>query len=186
MSPEQVRGEIIDTRSDLFSFGAVLYEMAVGRRAFPDTSTEAVCDGVLKGAPPLTDPGFATFPGIADIIRRALETDRTKRYQRASDLKLDLQRLAHAAEASTRVGGRRSVLWLAAATALTALLAVSGFQLAQNRVAPPAASISRRSVAVLPFKPLIASATDEDYLASHWPRRSSPNSARSRRWRCFR
>src|SRR5262249_10185794 len=88
MSPEQVRGEVIDARSDLFSFGAVLYEMAVGRRAFQAASTETVCDAVLKGAPPLTDPGFATVPGVADIIRRALETERTKRYQRASDLKM--------------------------------------------------------------------------------------------------
>src|SRR5712692_9727246 len=125
--------------------------MAVGRRAFQGTSTETVCDAVLKGAPPLTDPGFAMLTGVADIIRRALETDRTKRYQRASDLKMDLQRLARAAEASAHVGGRRTALKLVAATALTTLLSLSAFQLAHNRRAPRPAPISRRSVAVLPF-----------------------------------
>jgi TolB-like protein/Tfp pilus assembly protein PilF len=164
MSPEQVRGEVIDARSDLFSFGAVLYEMAVGRRAFPGTSTETVCDAVLKGPPPLTDPEFVRLTGIADIVRRALEKDRTKRYQRAADLKMDLERLARAAEASAHIGGRRTALKLAAATALTALLALSGFQLAHNRSAPRPAPISRRSVAVLPFKPLVATSAGEDYL----------------------
>ena len=94
MSPEQARGEEIDARSDLFSLGAVLYEMATGRQAFIGNTSVAVYDSILHGVP--TSPKRLN-PEIPDrleqIINRALEKERRLRYQTASDLLIDLQRL---------------------------------------------------------------------------------------------
>jgi formylglycine-generating enzyme required for sulfatase activity len=94
MSPEQVLGEELDPRSDLFSFGAVLYEMATGQGAFSGATQGGITDAVLHKAPtPLTRLRPDLSPDLERIVDKALEKDRTLRYQNASDLKSDLQRL---------------------------------------------------------------------------------------------
>src|SRR2546426_5388945 len=94
MSPEQARGEELDVRTDLFSFGAVFYEMATGRMAFLGNTAAIIHDAILNRAPvpvSLLNPGLP--PKFEEIIRKALEKDRNLRYQNASDMRADLQRL---------------------------------------------------------------------------------------------
>lgn len=94
MSPEQARGEELDTRTDLFSFGAVLYEMATGRMAFPGNTAAVVHDAILNRAPiPLLALNPSLPPELAIIVAKALEKDRKLRYQNAADIRNDLQRL---------------------------------------------------------------------------------------------
>ena len=94
MSPEQARGEKLDARTDLFSFGAVLYEMASGLTAFPGSTSAVVHDGILNRTPILLAPGSSQLsPELARIISKALEKDRELRYQHASDIRSDLKRL---------------------------------------------------------------------------------------------
>ncbi|HET7215496.1 MAG TPA: protein kinase [Terriglobia bacterium] len=94
MSPEQARGEPLDARTDLFSFGAVLYEMATGRQAFNGETTAVIFHKILAEDPaPITrlDPDLP--PKLEEIISKCLEKDRDLRYQHASDIRTDLKRL---------------------------------------------------------------------------------------------
>ena len=110
MSPEQARGETLDARSDLFSFGLVLYEMATGRRAFGGTTTAIVFDAILNRMPPPAVELSASIPGELDrIIGKALEKERELRYQTALDLGTDLQRLKRATDSSARITASGSV-----------------------------------------------------------------------------
>jgi len=106
MSPEQARGENVDSRTDLFSFGAVLYEMATGRQAFSGTSTAAAFTAILRDEPPRPSQVNLELPTELDrIIIKGLEKDRDLRYQHAADMRTDLKRLKRDTESGrTPVG----------------------------------------------------------------------------------
>jgi tetratricopeptide (TPR) repeat protein len=94
MSPEQVRAKDLDARSDLFSFGAVLYEMATGKMPFDGSSSGEICGAILHEEPsPPSQINPQVSPGLESVIRKTLEKDRDLRYQHASDIRTDLQRL---------------------------------------------------------------------------------------------
>ncbi len=94
MSPEQVRARDLDNRTDLFSFGAVLYEMATGDVPFHGESSAVICEAIMNRAPvPAVRLNREVPPRLEDIINKALEKDRNLRYQHASEIRSDLQRL---------------------------------------------------------------------------------------------
>ena len=103
MSPEQIRGERVDARTDLFSFGSVLYEMAAGQAAFPGETIAALHEAILRQAPRQARESNPDLPPkLEEIIGKALEKDRDLRYHSAGDLRADLKRLKRQME-STRL-----------------------------------------------------------------------------------
>jgi len=99
MSPEQARGQEIDARSDLFSFGAVLYEIATGRAAFQGVTPAVMFDGILTRQPlPASHLNASLPPELDRIIATALEKDREMRYQSAAEIRADLRRLKRATD----------------------------------------------------------------------------------------
>jgi serine/threonine protein kinase/Flp pilus assembly protein TadD len=101
MSPEQARGEELDARTDLFSFGAVLYEMATGRMAFPGSTAAIVHEAILNRAPvPVARLKPELPPKLDEVIGKALEKDRKLRYQSAAEIRTDLQRLKRDTESA--------------------------------------------------------------------------------------
>ena len=110
MSPEQVKTKELDARTDLFSFGAVLYEMATGRMPFDGESSGEICGAILRDEPvPPVQLNQHVSPGLEAIIYKALEKDRNLRYQHASDMRTDLQRLKRDSESGRHAAGRAGV-----------------------------------------------------------------------------
>jgi serine/threonine protein kinase/tetratricopeptide (TPR) repeat protein len=141
MSPEQVRAKDLDARTDLFSFGTVLYEMATGRVPFEGSSTGEICGAILHQNPrPASQVNAQLLGQVEVIISKALEKDRTLRYQHASDMSADLQRLKRDTESGHRSGAsldtvakqeapaaERGKVWkIAVPILLVALLAAGG------------------------------------------------------------
>ncbi|HZW94685.1 MAG TPA: protein kinase [Candidatus Eremiobacteraceae bacterium] len=138
MSPEQVRAKELDTRTDLFSFGAVLYEMATGTLPFHGESTGVIFKAILDAAPtPAVRLNPDLPPKLEEIITKCLEKERNLRYQHSSEIRTDLQRLKRDTESSKSfamktgqldLSTRRRGLWIAVvAVTLFAVLAVSGY-----------------------------------------------------------
>jgi len=104
MSPEQIRVQELDARTDLFSFGAVLYEMASGRMPFEGSSSGEICGAILHQEPS-SEISRQISPALSSIIRKALEKDRNLRYQSAAEMRADLQRLKRDTETGRPEGG---------------------------------------------------------------------------------
>jgi serine/threonine protein kinase/tetratricopeptide (TPR) repeat protein len=174
MSPEQARGKDLDTRTDLYSFGAVLYEMTTGIVPFRGETTAEIFDHILNRAPtPVVRLNPKTPADLERIINKALEKDRETRYQHASELRADLRRLRRETEtsgvkAATEPSPKRGLYVLSAIAVLA--LCVFSFEFyawyqAHHPPTPPNVPASAatpasptqsqvRTVAVLPFRSL--------------------------------
>jgi eukaryotic-like serine/threonine-protein kinase len=160
MSPEQARAKDLDARSDLFSFGAVLYEMATGALPFLGESSAVIFAAILERPPiPAVRLNPQVPPKLEEIINKALEKSRDLRYQHAADMRTDLQRLkrdsesgksaveSHAAKPKSKFTMRKD--WLVAAIILFVALASVG--LWRWRSAAKSSASQIESIAVIPF-----------------------------------
>jgi tetratricopeptide (TPR) repeat protein len=137
MSPEQVRAQDLDARTDLFSFGVVLYEMATGTTPFRGDSPGLIFDGILNRAPESAVRLNSALPQeLERILTKCLEKDRELRYQHASEIRADLQRLKRDRDSDRLVAGattegrpalrQRRTLWLSVAAAVVVVAAAAG------------------------------------------------------------
>ncbi len=155
MSPEQVRGQKVDHRTDLFAFGMILYEMLSGKRAFHGDSTADTMSAILHEDPPeLSESNPNVSPGVDRIIRHCLEKNPEERFQSARDVAFDLQTISGLSGSAPAIAHRRPIdtkqwLGLAAACAVGLLLGVASTALFKRGGAVAAAP---RTLAQLTFQ----------------------------------
>src|SRR5580698_642591 len=139
MSPEQVRGEDLDARSDLFSFGIVMYEMLTGALPFRGSTSGVIFEAILNRAPaPISRVSEAVPPKFEEILAKALEKDRDMRYQVAAELRADLKRLRRQADSGRVASDSDSSGSIAASSALRSAVNAAA-------TVPSSATISRGS-----------------------------------------
>jgi len=141
MAPEQVRGQQVDSRADIFSFGAVLYEMLSGRRAFAGESAVEIMTAVLKSEPPEIDPAQVKIPPALDrIMRHCLEKDRSDRFQSARDLTFALGALSGSESSPAlhaQVAPHRWAFWAGGLAVLVVAAIVAGAYLFPRHALAP-------------------------------------------------
>ena len=154
MAPEQLRGGVADARTDIWAAGAVLHEMATGKRPFPESGSPLLINAILNSNPARPSKTNHNIPsGMDDIILKALQKDVSLRYQTASELRADLHRLIAGAPVVAKAIPQR--VWFAAAVVfLVAALVLLGYFVTRKSPVAGNAARSRRSVAVLGFKNL--------------------------------
>jgi len=166
MSPEQVKGLPVDHRSDIFSFGAILYELLSGKKAFKrDTSAETMAAILMKEPPELSESGRNISPALDRVVKHCLEKDRDHRFQSVRDVAFALSE----ASAPTTTSGvqlaapRTGKNWVLVAVAAVVCLAAMGVLLLRwpHRSGGEASGVKR--VAVLPFENM--GAAEDDYFA---------------------
>ena len=164
MSPEQVRAKELDARTDLFSYGAVMYEMATGKLPFDGASAGEICGTILHQEPvPPSHISAKVAPALEAVILKALEKDCSLRYQHAADIRADLQRLKRDSESATvtaaqNLSGAKTTLhprpgirgWMILATALVVLI-VMGVGIYEYRSRPVLPANGRAPLYVAEF-----------------------------------
>ena len=172
MSPEQLRGEPLDARTDLFSLGAVLYEMVTGRQAFCGETSPVLVQRILTDSPPPASRSNPLLPErLEEIISKALEKDRELRYQSAAEMRSELKRLKRDLESAAlrtatgfAVARRRSNVLpviIAAAAILAAMIGVMWWRM--GREAVPRPELAERQLTQNPAEnPVYAAAISPD------------------------
>jgi eukaryotic-like serine/threonine-protein kinase len=177
MSPEQVKAKDLDPRTDLFSFGAVLHEMATGKMPFDGESSGEICGAILRSEPtPPSQLNPQVSPGLEAVIHKALEKDRNLRYQHALDMKADLSRVARdssregiptadSGNVATVVRARVPTyrLWALVGGVIVAILAAFLLWWTRRPPTSPSGPVAQITIAVLPFQNA-GSDKDIDYL----------------------